>query len=101
MARFICLDCGKTFDEPKIEHEYRGEYWGFPSYEDVAYCPYCMGDFEEYREPNEYWVSAYNEFGTLFGDTIKAEDAQDLFDKFYAKYPDCDIADYGCYGEEG
>lgn len=42
---FKCGDCGKTFTEPRIEHESRGEYWGMPAYEDVAICPYCGSEF--------------------------------------------------------
>lgn len=53
MDRFICLDCGKTFDSPKVVEESRGEFWGAPCWETVAYCPYCMGDFEEYKPEEE------------------------------------------------
>lgn len=100
MARFICCECGKEFDEPRAVQESRGEFWGVPCSETVYYCPFCGGDFEEVQEPKEYWVSAYLQDGTLFGDSIEAIDDDDLFEKFYAKYPDGDIADYGVYGEE-
>lgn len=41
---FKCNDCGGTFEDPKIVNEYRGEFWGQPSYEEVGYCPYCGSD---------------------------------------------------------
>lgn len=47
MYRFKCWDCGKYFDDPKYVKEYRGEFWGSPAYESMAYCPYCDGDFDE------------------------------------------------------
>lgn len=47
---FICLDCGKVFENPKMEKEYRGECFGYPSYEAISYCPYCEGDYEEAEE---------------------------------------------------
>lgn len=55
---YKCEHCGKVFDEPHIHkyHEYRGEYWGFPSYEDVyeETCPYCGEEnFFEYDEDEE------------------------------------------------
>ena len=53
MDRFRCCDCGKTFDDPKIVSEYRGECWGVPAYEDTPYCPYCGGDFEENTEDED------------------------------------------------
>lgn len=44
--KFKCLDCGKEFDYPKIVEEPRGEFWGMPCTESVAYCPFCGGDFD-------------------------------------------------------
>lgn len=40
-GNYYCEDCNNWFDELKIEHEYRGEFWGTPSYEDMYYCPIC------------------------------------------------------------
>ena len=40
---FRC-ECGARFEEPKIVHEYRGEFWGTPAYEEMCYCPYCGDD---------------------------------------------------------
>lgn len=99
MAAFKCLDCGRIFTEPKAVQESRGEYWGFPAYETMYYCPYCEGDFEEV-DKKEYWVSAYKFDGTQFGANIEAEDPDELFEIFYKEYPNCEIADYGDYGEE-
>ena len=43
--RFKCWDCGKYFNEYEEVREDRGEFWGIPCFETVAYCPYCGGDF--------------------------------------------------------
>ena len=42
---FKCGDCGKTFNEPDLVRESRGEFWGMPAYEDMYYCPHCGSDF--------------------------------------------------------
>ena len=52
IAMFKCGDCSKTFTEPRIEHESRGEFWGMPAYEDVATCPYCGSEFIDIIENN-------------------------------------------------
>lgn len=39
-----CNDCGAVFDKPLIVHESRGEYWGVPCWEDMAYCPFCESE---------------------------------------------------------
>ena len=48
-----CCDCGKVFhtSELKIVYEDRGEFWGAPAYEPMAYCPYCESD--DYYELSE------------------------------------------------
>ena len=48
----ICLECGKTFEEDEIKRwkEDRGEFWGFPSYENMSGCPRCYGAYEEAEE---------------------------------------------------
>lgn len=52
---YKCEDCGTVFAEPKIIAESRGEWFGFPSYEEMAYCPNCTGDFRELtKEEEEY-----------------------------------------------
>lgn len=51
--RFVCLDCGREFDEPKAVQESRGEFWGVPAYETMYYCPYCNGDFEEVQDTED------------------------------------------------
>ena len=49
--KFKCEECGKLFGYPKIVKESRGEYWGIPCHEDVAYCPHCGGwDFHEVEQ---------------------------------------------------
>lgn len=46
---FKCKDCGKVFEYPYEEKESRGEFWGFPAYETMSYCPACGSeDFDEY-----------------------------------------------------
>lgn len=44
-----CLECGHIFEEGERheQREYRGEFWGQPSYETVAGCPKCGGAYEE------------------------------------------------------
>lgn len=51
--RFRCCDCGKYFDYPKYVMESRGEFWGSPCYEEMPYCPYCGGDFDEAETVDE------------------------------------------------
>lgn len=47
---FVCCDCGRVFSEPECSSEDRGEYFGFPAYEDVSGCPSCGGSYvETYR----------------------------------------------------
>ena len=53
MAKYVCLECGKTFDEPVCWREGRGEFWGVPCYEDMSGCPYCYGGYEEVDEDYE------------------------------------------------
>ena len=38
---YHCYSCNKDFDEPDIEEDYRGEFWGSPCYEMLLCCPYC------------------------------------------------------------
>lgn len=50
---FKCNDCGCVFhsSEFKIIYEDRGEFWGMPAREPMAYCPNCEGD--DYDEMSE------------------------------------------------
>ena len=52
---YVCIECGKTFDESEIAvwEESRGEFWGVPCSETMNGCPYCHGDYEEYREDED------------------------------------------------
>lgn len=53
--KYICHDCGKTFDEPKYERECVGEFWGAPAYESYEACPFCGSDYiEERRNRDEH-----------------------------------------------
>ena len=49
---YKCLTCGHLFDygEEKVTKEYRGECFGFPTYEDVTSCPICGGNFEKTKK---------------------------------------------------
>ena len=52
----ICRECESIFneDELKIVHEPRGEFWGIPCTEPMAYCPYCGSEWiEDYNEEEE------------------------------------------------
>lgn len=56
---YKCYDCGAEFDEYEEVSESRGEFWGMPAYETMAYCPICHSenffddaehfDWEEFR----------------------------------------------------
>lgn len=57
MARIICNDCNKEFDEEELAsyQECVGECFGTLYYETFQICPYCHSDnwdieIEEYRE---------------------------------------------------
>lgn len=48
-----CTDCGHIFDEYDAItiHEYMGEFWGTPAYEDWMGCPNCKStEIEDYDE---------------------------------------------------
>ena len=47
--KYVCLECGKVFEEDEIVYvdEDRGEFWGAPCTERVAYSPCCTADFDE------------------------------------------------------
>ena len=52
----ICNDCEKVFDAEEMEtiFESRGEYWGFPAYEEIGLCPFCHSDdIGEYEGDDE------------------------------------------------
>lgn len=47
---YICHNCGEIFDEPHVYYERHG----FDDYpEPWSCCPYCGGDYEEYKETDE------------------------------------------------
>lgn len=47
---FVCLDCGAEFEEPKVEYENQGEFWGAPAWEAFGACPNCGStDYDEAR----------------------------------------------------
>ncbi len=49
-----CDWCGGIFEYPHVVSEYRGEFWGMPAYEDIAYCPYCgSSEIDEVQNDDE------------------------------------------------
>lgn len=48
---YICLDCGREFDEPKKYIETHG--LPCPPYEEFYVCPFCNGDYEEKEEEED------------------------------------------------
>ena len=56
---FLCCECGKIFEEPEWHEEYRGECFGFPSYEEFSTCPECGGVYVETYECDccEKWIT--------------------------------------------
>lgn len=45
---FMCYECEREFDEPRYIWEDRGEFWGMPAFEKMAYCPYCGSEAFDY-----------------------------------------------------
>lgn len=74
-----CEDCGRVFEAAELKEvqEYRGEYWGIPSFETMYYCPFCDGDAISDYKPKEMWVSFYLQDGTQNGQTIEADSIKD------------------------
>ena len=103
---FKCMACGELFDEPKMIPESRGEFWGFPAYENMPYSPCCEDDFVEgkmfYAEGKTFYYDE-DENKTFhiadFDGEYFAEDEDALYDeilfeerrKYDRKYPDWDI----------
>lgn len=51
---YKCCECGHIFETPMSYEEYRGEYWGFPSYETMYCCPNCEStEFDDYEETDD------------------------------------------------
>lgn len=42
--KYVCLDCGKTFDYRYRWEDHVGDFWGQPAYETRYSCPYCHSD---------------------------------------------------------
>ena len=42
---FLCLECDALFEIPVHYREYRGEYFGYSSYEEFEACPCCGGSY--------------------------------------------------------
>lgn len=53
--KYKCECCGIIIDEEdvKVAHEYIGEAWGVPQYEDGLICPRCGSYVSEYEEEEE------------------------------------------------
>ena len=81
--KYKCCECGKVFDEDEVQtyNEYRGECFGFPSYETFAGCPRCGEAFEEAHECKgcgKYFLS-----DELFGNVTEGYCADCLEDYRY------------------
>lgn len=50
---YKCCNCGKSFKEPKIIAEYRGEFWGMPCFEDEEVSPCCEDAFVDIDKEKE------------------------------------------------
>ena len=106
-----CGNCGwiGESDELKVVYESRGEFWGIPCSERMCYCPSCGDDYLEDYNPEEpeddedesgYWVSYNTQYGDICGTSIQADTTDELFRIFNDRYPECEICDYGRYGDE-
>lgn len=45
--KFMCYDCRLKFKKPDVWEEWRGECFGFPSWETMSGCPRCHGEYGE------------------------------------------------------
>ena len=76
---FKC-DCGAIFEEPDWVEESRGEFWGMPAYERMAYCPHCGDDcFSEIKFYDVYDtpVAEYDTYYDFGDDKVAEENLQD------------------------
>lgn len=47
---YVCLDCNRLFTIPVTWRESRGEYFGYPTYEEFMGSPCCKGNYVEAKE---------------------------------------------------
>lgn len=75
--QYICLDCDRTFDEPRRYVETHG--LNTPPYEVFYICPYCGGDYVEAHECDECgrWIT---------GDYIKTASDRRICENCYITY---------------
>lgn len=76
---FVCLECGEVFENVAIWHEDRGEYFGFPSYEECCGSPCCHGDYVETHKCDECeeWIC---------GKYIKTDSGKRVCEDCYCSY---------------
>jgi hypothetical protein len=74
---FVCYDCEKTFNEPKIWTETHGLDTG--PYENLTGCPYCGGAFAE-----TYRCDSCNEW--IIGPYIKLNSGERICEECYTAY---------------
>ena len=59
--KYICYECGKKFNQPKVVEECIGEYGSLPYFEPFVYCPCCgseeIDDMEEVYDTN--WLENF------------------------------------------
>ena len=85
---YKCDCCGELFDEPIVIRESRGEYWGFPCYEELTVSPCCKDSFEEsktfYAEGKVYALidgdSEMTEVADFSGEYSAENDGEALYD---------------------
>ena len=74
---FICYDCEKTFDEPRVIVETHN--LDTPPYETYSACPYCHGAFTE-----AYKCDCCDEWIT--GPYIKLKSGERICEECYTTY---------------
>lgn len=88
---FKCNCCGELFEEPKILHESRGEYWGMPCYENIAVSPCCEEDFTEgkmYHAEGKVYAfidDEMTEVADFEGEYFAEDDGESLYDEIYTE----------------
>ena len=66
---YICNDCGSEFEDPKLERERLGEYWGAPAWETWGVCPSCGSTEIEMEDTCPMCNEHYKPNGNNFCDT--------------------------------
>ena len=89
---YKCEACGGLFEHPKMIAESRGEFWGFPAYEEIPYSPCCEDDFIEgktyYAEGKTYYYDEDEhksiQIADFDGEYFAEDDGEALYDEVLA-----------------